>query len=254
MAPPMAILLQPIDTSGREGASIEISRQLLDYLLSGRVQPGQRLPPERKLAEMFGVGRSVIREALKSLTLLGLLEVRLGDGTYVKRTDAGVLPQTIDWGLVIGTRHVLDLGEARHGLEVILAGLAAQRRDEAAVHELRLLLAAARLERSDAARFRATEATILRRIGEAADNEVLSAALATIRSLLQVWLARLPHTEARAAASVAALESAVDAIERGDVEAARTAMADCIDSASEGLREVLPGEPIAPRASPASVG
>ena len=133
----MASLLEPIDTSDREGASIEISRRLLDYLLSGRVQPGERLPAERKLAEMFGVGRSVIREALKSLTLLGLLEVRLGDGTYVKRTDAGVLPQTIDWGLVIGTDHVFDLAEARRGLEVILAGLAAERRDKAVVNDLR---------------------------------------------------------------------------------------------------------------------
>jgi GntR family transcriptional repressor for pyruvate dehydrogenase complex len=250
----MARLLEPIDTSGREGASIEISRQLLEYLLSGRVQPGQRLPPERKLAEMFGVGRSVIREALKSLTLLGLLEVRLGDGTYVKRTDAGVLPQTIDWGLVIGTRHVLDLGEARHSLEVILAGLAAQRRDEAAVRDLRALLADARLERGDARRFRAAEAALLRRVGEAADNEVLNAALATIRSLLQAWLARLPHTEARAAASLAALESGVDAIERGDGEAARTAMGDYVARASDGLREVLPEARVTPAVGVAGAG
>jgi GntR family transcriptional repressor for pyruvate dehydrogenase complex len=91
-------ILEPLDRSTQEGTSIEISRQLLDYLLSGRVQPGARLPPERKLAEALGVGRSVVREALKSLTLLGLLEVRLGDGTYVKRSDAEILPQSIEWG------------------------------------------------------------------------------------------------------------------------------------------------------------
>ena len=249
----MANLLEPIDTSDLEGASIEISRQLLDYLLSGRMQPGQRLPPERKLAEMFGVGRSVVREALKSLTLLGLLEVRMGDGTYVKRTDAEVLPQTIEWGLVIGTRHVLDLLEARHHLEVIVAGVAARQRDEAAVCDLRSLLADAPRDLSDAGPFRAAEGALLRRIGESADNDLLNAALATIRSLLQVWLTRLPHTGARATASLAALGSAVEAIARGDVDGARTAMADYVDRASEGIRGILPEESAEPEASAAGV-
>jgi len=240
----MATLLEPIDTSGREGTSIEISRQLLEYLLSGHLQPGERLPPERKLAEMLGVGRSVVREALKSLTLLGLLEVRLGDGTYVKRTDAEVLPQTIEWGLVIGTRHVLDLVEARRHLEVIMAGLAAKQRDEAAVRDLRSLLADAQRDRGVAGLYRASEGALLRRIGESAGNEVLNAALATIRSLLHVWLIRLPHTGARTTASLAALGSVVDAIERSDVHAARTGMAEHVDTASEGLKAVLPEEPI----------
>ncbi len=122
--------LRPLDLSQREGRTTSISRQLLDYLLSGRVQPGDRLPPERKLAEALGVGRSVLREALKSLTLLGLLEVRPGDGTYVKRIDAEVLPQSIEWGLVLGARHVPDLLEARCHLDVILAGLASLRCDD----------------------------------------------------------------------------------------------------------------------------
>lgn len=250
----MAHVLGPIGTTGREGASIEISRQLLNYLLSGRVQPGQRLPPERKLAEMFGVGRSVIREALTSLTVLGLLEVRLGDGTYVKRTDAGVLPQNIDWGLVIGTRHVLDLREAWSDLEMILAGLAARQRDEVVVLDLRSLLADAHRDRHDAGRCRAAEVALLRRIGESANNQVLTAALATIRSLLQVWLTRLPHTTARAAVSYASLASAVDAIDRADVDGARTAMADYVASASEGLSGILPEGPIAPMSSPAGDG
>ncbi len=142
-------LLQPLDLSKREGTTISISRQLLDYLLSGRVQPGDRLPPERKLAEALGVGRSVVREALKSLTLLGLLEVRLGDGTYVKRVDADILPESIEWGLVLGAGHVPDLLEARRHLDVILAGLAAVRRDERDMADLRSLHAAMKAAHRD---------------------------------------------------------------------------------------------------------
>jgi GntR family transcriptional regulator, transcriptional repressor for pyruvate dehydrogenase complex len=240
----IAGLREPIDTSGREGTSIEISRQLLDYLLSGRVQPGERLPPERKLAEALGVGRSVLREALRSLTLLGLLEVRLGDGTYVKRTDAEVLPQTIEWGLVIGTRNILDLVEARRHLEIIVAGLAAGQHDEVALGELRSLLAAVTKDVGEAALYRASEGKVLRRIGEAAGNEVLTAALATIRSLLQVWLGRLPNTGVRETASLVALEAVIEAVGLSDVQAARNAMARYVDIASKALLEVLPEGPV----------
>jgi GntR family transcriptional regulator, transcriptional repressor for pyruvate dehydrogenase complex len=235
----MANLLGPIDTSGREGVSIEISRQLLDYLLSGRLQPGQRLPPERKLAEMFGVGRSVVREALKSITLLGLLEVRGGDGTYVKRTEAGVLPQTIEWGLVIGTRHVPDLVEAWRHLEVIQAGLAAERRDAASLDALHELMSGAAALEGDAIGAWVAQVGILRAISDAADNEVLGAAIATIRSLLQVWLVRLPSSEARAEASLAVLASVIKAIEGGDASGARDAVATYITTATEGIEQVV---------------
>jgi GntR family transcriptional repressor for pyruvate dehydrogenase complex len=124
-----------------------------------------------------------------------------------------------------------------------VAGVAARQRDEAAVCDLRSLLADAPRDLSDAGPFRAAEGAILRRIGESADNDLLNAALATIRSLLQVWLTRLPHTGARATASLAALGSAVEAIARGDVDAARTAMADYVDRASDGIRGILPEEP-----------
>ena len=235
-------LSEPIDISDRVGTSIEISRRLLDYLLSGRVQPGQRLPPERKLAEMLGVGRSVLREALRSLTLLGLVEVRPGDGTDVKRTDAEVLPQTIEWGLVIGTRHLLDLVEARRHLEIIVVGLAARQRDEAALDELRSLLAAATRGVSEPALYRACEGKVLRRLGEAAGNEVLNGALATIRSLLQVWMWRLPHDGVRETASLVALQEAISAIGRCDCEGARKAIGEYVDIANDGLFEVLPQE------------
>lgn len=248
----MAGLLEPIDVSGREGASMEISRQLLTYLLSGRVHPGQRLPPERKLAEMLGVGRSVVREALKSLTLLGLLEVRLGDGTYVKRTDAEVLPQTIEWGLVIGAAHVLDLDEARRHLEAILAGLAARHRDQAAIAALDALLREAKRDRGDTAAIRAAEAAVMRAIGDAADNDMLNSAVVTIRSLLQVWLARLPRSTERVKSVLEQLGAAVDAIRVGDAEAAQAAIGRYVGEDGDALRAILVVKPASPHVAGAS--
>jgi GntR family transcriptional repressor for pyruvate dehydrogenase complex len=238
----MTSVLQPLDLSEREGRASSITRQLLDYLLSGRVQPGDRLPPERKLAEALGVGRSVLREALKSLTLLGLLEVRPGDGTYVKRMDAEILPQSIEWGLVLGTRHVSDLLEARRQVEVILAGLAALRRDEQDIVDLRALSSNMRSAHRDAARFIAAQDAFLRAVAEVAGNEVLAGAASTIRSLLRFWVTRLLLSPATMDAAAAEHADVVEAIEAGDAARARTAMDIAESRVDEQVRSALPEE------------
>lgn len=231
--------LPPIDLSRREGTSIEISRQLLGYLLSGRVQPGDRLPPERKLAEMLGVGRSVVREALKSLTLLGLLEVRLGDGTYVKRVDAEILPESIEWGLALGAHRVLDLLEARRHLDAILAGLAASRRDEQDVADLGALLATMRAVHREPHRFAAAHARFLKAVAETAGNDVLAGAVSTIRSLIHVWVARVPWSGDVIDTAVRDFTAVRDAIAAGDASAARIAMDVAVDHLNVQIRSTL---------------
>src|SRR5271165_5773881 len=93
----------------REPISAEIAKKLLDYLLSGVLVPGDRLPSERELSKAFGVGRSAIRDALKPLTLLGIIDVRQGDGTFLRATESEFLPKVIEWGLLLGERRAIDL-------------------------------------------------------------------------------------------------------------------------------------------------
>lgn len=232
-------LLQPLGHVRRESTTVSISRQLLDYLLSGRVQPGDRLLPERKLAESMGVGRSVVREALKSLTLLGLLEVRLGDGTYVKSVDADVLPGSIAWGLVLGAGHVPDLLEARRHLDVILAGLAAIRRDEHDMADIHVVYTAMQAAHRDPRRFVAAQVAFLRAVTEIAGNDVLARAASTTRALLQHWVARARLSSESMDRQVADAAAVIDAIAEGDASAARTAMAAAIDRANAEVRQVL---------------
>jgi len=67
----------------KKNLSEEIVRQLISRILGGALTPGTKLPPERDLAEQMYVNRNTLREALKKLELLGLLNVRQGDGIYV---------------------------------------------------------------------------------------------------------------------------------------------------------------------------
>ena len=100
-------VLTPIEQR-QDTVPIQIARKLLEYLLKGNLRPGDRLPSERKLAEALGVGRSAVREALKSLTLLGLVAVRQGHGSFLKSTESDLLPQAIEWGLLLGVKKTRD--------------------------------------------------------------------------------------------------------------------------------------------------
>ena len=68
----------------------QIEDQLMMYVHQEQMEKGARLPSEHKLGELFGVGRSIIREAVKSLVSKGILEVKRGSGTYVKNTEITV--------------------------------------------------------------------------------------------------------------------------------------------------------------------
>jgi len=108
-----------------------ISEQIRDWILDGRYMPGDKLPPERRLASLLGVNRGSLRLALKKLEQLGLLQSRQGDGTRVRDAmqDAGIalLPHVFR-AAVARDREVLeDVLQLRVRLCSYLAGLAALR-------------------------------------------------------------------------------------------------------------------------------
>ena len=90
----------PVTAIHREGASPRrsyqrLSERLRQFMAEGRFQSGDKLPPERALAESFGVSRSSIRKAIQMLAGKGLLESRQGDGTYVRAPDMEPLKNAI---------------------------------------------------------------------------------------------------------------------------------------------------------------
>ena len=233
--------LEPINSSARETLTTEISRRLLKYLLSGTIQPGERVPSERQLAEMLAVGRSVVRKSLKSVALLGLLEVRPGDGTYLRRTQSELLPKTIEWGLLLGERRTLDLVEARRYLEPILAALAAERRSDSDIEALRTDLQDMANAR-DAMEFANADIAFHLGLAAAANNSALSEMLSSVRSLLRVWIVRVMEAAEDFGPSHREHVPVFEAVERGDAAGARAAMEVHLARASERLVATLTPE------------
>ena len=111
----------------RERLFEQVVQQLEAVIIDGGLQPGDRLPSERQLADSLGVSRTVIREAAKSLEQKGLLRVLTGSGTYVTQVD----PQTVSQSIGLLFRQtdlpIVHLSEVRRILEIEIAGLAAER-------------------------------------------------------------------------------------------------------------------------------
>lgn len=173
-----------------EPVSNEIARAILDYILAGHVAAGGKLPSERQFSESFGIGRSTVREALKSLGLLGVVEFRHGGGTYVRGSDSVFLPRVIEWGLLLGDRDATDLVEARKFLEQATAHLAAERRSTEQLRGIKDALASmGRATTTD--EFVEADVAFHLAIADAAGNVALANMLKSIASLLRVWIHRV---------------------------------------------------------------
>src|ERR1700710_596010 len=101
--------------------------QLISYVVNGAWRPGDRIPPERELCQQLGIARTSLREALKAMELVGMVDSRVGDGTFVcPRSE--FLSRPLLWAFT-GTDNTefQEIMEARIIIEENLAGLAAQR-------------------------------------------------------------------------------------------------------------------------------
>lgn len=114
----------------------ELAGRLQGQFMSGKFEVGEKLPPEPELMQIFGVGRSTVREAVRILSNMGFLKVRQGAGTFVER----LTPPDEPMERRLGRADLHDLDEVRKILEVAIAEKAAERRTahDAAVLEKHL--------------------------------------------------------------------------------------------------------------------
>ncbi|HHV62692.1 MAG TPA: FadR family transcriptional regulator [Firmicutes bacterium] len=104
-----------------------VAQEIKDYIIRNNLGPGDKLPTEKELCEQFGVSRTSIREAVKSLQSLGIIETKQKEGIILKNLDSGALIDYLTFGLQFGEPTVLDLFEARCLVETGILPLVAER-------------------------------------------------------------------------------------------------------------------------------
>jgi GntR family transcriptional repressor for pyruvate dehydrogenase complex len=117
-----------------------VVQQILKRINTGEISTGSRLPPQRDLAQSFGVGRSTIREALNALAVMGYLEAQQGRGTFVTKDLPEDDPSVVKLKAAFRAASLLDIIELRESLECRAAELAAERIETDQLKKLKKLL------------------------------------------------------------------------------------------------------------------
>lgn len=158
----------------------KIIRQIRGLITSGQLKPGDKLPPERKLAERLGVGRTNVRDALRKLEFYGILRTLPQSGTIVAGMGITALEGLISDVLKIENNDFASLVETRLMLETNAAMLAAERRTEEDIENLNNALSA--YERRVKQGVQAVEEDLLfhLKIAEASKNSVLKSLMMII--------------------------------------------------------------------------
>ena len=114
---------------------------MLDLVRSGELKPGMRLPSEPQLAEMTGISRTSVREAVRGLQTIGILEIRRGQGTFIRDINSSSVVDAQMMMLLDNYQALLDLVEVRRGIEPLIVQLAAERATDEDIAGLREALA-----------------------------------------------------------------------------------------------------------------
>ncbi len=124
----------------------EIVGQIKALIVDGRLQPGDKLASERDLSEQLGVSRASVREALSALEMSGIIEIRSGEGSFVRQVSFAGLMAPLSFCLRVESKEMVHFLEVRRMLEAEAAALAALRAGEAEQEEIRRSLEMMRAE------------------------------------------------------------------------------------------------------------
>ena len=117
-----------------------IVNQIRKMIVSGVLKKGDQLPSERELASQFGVSRTAVREAIKSLSEIGLVDIMVGKGTFVSNNTTDRIVESFNLLLHVEQVKMKDLHSARNVLETPIAKMAARNRTDENIERLKILL------------------------------------------------------------------------------------------------------------------
>ena len=212
-----------------------IAQQIVALISDGHLKPGDRLPTEPELMKQFGVGRSSLREALKSLAITGIIESRQGAGTYVSTTYTDFLTNRLNWAVMLSERELGDITEVRYALEGQTAALAAERATIAQIEDLNQILS--KLDKNLKTPDMAAEYDLAfhLKIAEASNNPLLLNLISNVRDLFRSYIIFSYSDPDRPDESKGQHQRVLEAIRARQSEAARQAMFDHLDYSAEWI-------------------
>jgi GntR family transcriptional repressor for pyruvate dehydrogenase complex len=221
------------------GAATDVTAKLLAIIEDSGLQPGDRLPVERDLAAQLGVSRSTVREAIRTLSSMGMLAARQGSGTYITELSAERLATPLLFAVERNATSASALMDVRGMLEVGATELAAPNLGPADIRRLRRLAAAIDIETKDGVTNLAADHRFHRAIHELADNELLLHLIDSVWYLAAGLRQRVMQQDAQLRRTVEAHDAIIDALETRDPVEAGRAMRAHIEDIRRWLAEAI---------------
>lgn len=216
-----AAAMQPIE---RRGLGQQVVSRILELVRTGNLRPGDRLPPERELIEIFRISRPSLRELLRALSVLGVIEPRHGGGAYVTDLEARTLLAPLDFFLSLSQSNLEDAFEGRRVVEVEIARKAAANARARDVAELKAMIGAHAAVLDDPIGFRILDSRFHEKLSLIAGNAVLQRVAYGLYNLGLDIRRRATEEPGLIVQSTADHTRIVDAISRGETHGAAEAM------------------------------
>jgi GntR family transcriptional repressor for pyruvate dehydrogenase complex len=223
----------------------KIAARILFLIKEKQLGPGDKLPPERELAAMMQVSRPSLRSALRALSLMNIVEIRQGDGTYVTSLDPKTLIEPLEFVFSLDDSTFLELLEARKILEVGIAALAAQQITDEEIAALEACLEKSADLVEDHEAFLQTDIEFHTRITEAARNPILTRFMQSISQLDLAGRRRTADIPGMTAQSLEDHRTIVAALKMHNPKAAHQTMRQHLRNVEQKFKQVVLPEDLA---------
>ena len=169
----------------RQSLSDRLARQIRGSIQSGDFRRGDRLPPIMEMARRFGVGHPTIREALKKLEAMGVVDIRHGSGVFVSRSEEVLVLASPDYSGAVTKKLLIDLIRARTPLEIQSVSEAVHNATTEHLNEMRRLLTDAKASLNDDDRLNMANMGFHQQIARGSGNVVIAQLLSVLQELFR---------------------------------------------------------------------
>jgi GntR family transcriptional regulator, transcriptional repressor for pyruvate dehydrogenase complex len=228
-------------TIERSALPDQIAERILQMIKDRQLKPGDKLPPERELSVMMNVGRPALREALRALSLMNVIEIRQGTGAYVTQLNTAQLVQHLDFVFSLNDAALMDLFDARKIVEAGIAELAARHITDEDIALLEACLQKSVDSAHDPELFLFADLELHTLIATIARNPILIRFIESIHQLGLVSRRRTGRLDGVIEQSMSDHHHIIETLKARDSQAAREAMLAHLGNVEEKLKRLVEG-------------